>query len=243
MYPGGKGNAYQKLINEIPPHDVYIALFMGHDAIMKHKRPARINIGTDLDERLYNEFATEVTQSHDNYMVHFDALPENIAKYDDGVHFVFLQQNALDFLQKYNFTGREFIYTDPPYLMHTRRKKRPLYTHEFCTEQEHTKLLNALINLPCNVMISGYRSKLYNQLLAGWRTITYQSKTRGGPMATECIWMNYPEPSALHDYQYLGDDFRERERIKRKAARWAAGLDRLPELEKKAILSQILYQL
>ena len=40
--------------------------------------------------------------------------------------------------------------------------------------------------------------------------------TRGGRLATEWVWMNYPEPIALHDYRYLGEDFREREPIKRK---------------------------
>ena len=32
---------------------------------------------------------------------------------------------------------------------------------------------------------------------------------------TEYLWCNYPAPMALHDYRYLGKDFRERERIKR----------------------------
>jgi hypothetical protein len=31
---------------------------------------------------------------------------------------------------------------------------------------------------------------------------------------------NFPEPVALHDYRYLGEDFRQRERIKRKKQRW-----------------------
>jgi DNA adenine methylase len=33
---------------------------------------------------------------------------------------------------------------------------------------------------------------------------------------------------ALHDYRYLGEDFRERERIKRKKQRWTDRLERLP---------------
>lgn len=28
-YPGGKGNAYHKIINLIPPHEVYIEPFLG----------------------------------------------------------------------------------------------------------------------------------------------------------------------------------------------------------------------
>jgi hypothetical protein len=51
--------------------------------------------------------------------------------------------------------------------------------------------------------------------------------------------MNYPTPVALHDYRYLGDNFRERERIKRKANRWVAKLQNMPVLERQALLSAI----
>ncbi len=58
----------------------------------------------------------------------------------------------------------------------------------------------------------------------------------GGRPATEYLWMNYDAPDRLHDYRYLGDDFRERERIKRKKQRWVARLERMDGLERKAIL-------
>lgn len=50
-YPGGKSGSgvYQTLINQIPPHDVYVALYGGHDAVMRHKRPAERNVLLDLD--------------------------------------------------------------------------------------------------------------------------------------------------------------------------------------------------
>jgi hypothetical protein len=60
--------------------------------------------------------------------------------------------------------------------------------------------------------------------------------TRGGTLATEYLWMNYPEPDSLHDYSYLGDNYRERERIKRKKTRWVNRLKKLDRLERKAIL-------
>ena len=58
-------------------------------------------------------------------------------------------------------------------------------------------------------------------------------------MATEWIWMNYPPPVELHDYRYLGDNFRERERIKKRTKRWVARLKKMPVLERKAFLSAI----
>ena len=58
-------------------------------------------------------------------------------------------------------------------------------------------------------------------------------------MATEYVWMNYPAPIALHDYTFLGDNFRERERIKRKKQRWVSRLSNMPRLERQALLSAI----
>jgi len=62
---------------------------------------------------------------------------------------------------------------------------------------------------------------------------------RSGDTREEWLWMNYPEPIALHDYSYLGDNFRERERIKRKVSRWKAKLEKMDVLERRAILMAI----
>jgi hypothetical protein len=63
--------------------------------------------------------------------------------------------------------------------------------------------------------------------------------TRGGRTATEWLWYNYPEPVALHDYGFLGENFRERERIKRKKQRWTDRLRTMPILERRALLAAI----
>ena len=47
------------------------------------------------------------------------------------------------------------------------------------------------------------------------------------------------EADKLHDYRFLGNDKRQRERIRRKVTNWTEGLDRLPELERRAILHAI----
>lgn len=54
--------------------------------------------------------------------------------------------------------------------------------------------------------------------------------------------MNYAAPKRLHDYRYLGNDYRERERLGRKTKRWIERLNRLPELERQALLSAIYEQ-
>lgn len=53
-YPGGKNGAgvWQGLINQIPPHDVWISGFAGDCAATRHIRPATASILCDLDDQV-----------------------------------------------------------------------------------------------------------------------------------------------------------------------------------------------
>jgi DNA adenine methylase len=86
-------------------------------------------------------------------------------------------------------------------------------------------------------MISSYWSPEYDIALNGWRLETFHATTRGGRVATECVWLNFPPPLELHDYRYLGRGYRERERIRRKQRRWRAKLQAMPPIERYAMLS------
>ena len=103
---------------------------------------------------------------------------------------------------------------------------------------DHINLLEAILRLNCMVAISGYWSELYADTLSGWRVASWTARTRQG-VATEYLWMNYPEPTRLHDYRYLGDTYRQRDRIKRKKARWVAKLRRMEPLERYALLAAL----
>ncbi|GAX61939.1 site-specific DNA methylase [Candidatus Scalindua japonica] len=203
---------FQKLINLMPPHDVYIETHLGGGAVMRNKRPARSNIGIELDQDVV-EMWTNVKPPG----------------------FELVHDDAINYLNDYPFTGNELIYCDPPYLRETRRKSGRLYKYEY-SHKDHTVLLELLKSLPCMVMISGYESLLYRESLKGWHTHSYQAACHHG-VATEWLWMNYNIPVELHEYRYLGNNFRERERIKRKTQRWTARLQSMPILERQALLS------
>ncbi|MCP4267865.1 MAG: hypothetical protein GY777_20230 [Candidatus Brocadiaceae bacterium] len=51
--------------------------------------------------------------------------------------------------------------------------------------------------------------------------------------------MNYNVSVELREYGYLGNNFREHERIKRKTKRWTARLQSMLTLERQALLSAI----
>jgi len=206
-YTGGKGNLYRKIINLIPPHDVYIETHLGGGAVLRYKKPAKTNIGIDLDGKVVAGRRKDI------------GIPGCIV----------IQGDAGRFLCEYKFTGNEFVYCDPPYLMETRRGGK-IYKHEYTTEQ-HLELIQILKSLECKIMISGYPNAIYDDVVPMWKRKEFKVKTRAGTDATECLWMNYSEPLQLHDYSFLGETFRERERINRKTARWLARLHKMKPLE------------
>jgi DNA adenine methylase len=269
-YPGGKNGAgvYQKIINLMPPHEVYIEPFLGGGAIMRLKRPAALNIGIDLvppselpiqsfiaasdgavlpgplssssDKRSTIAHSSERRRSLNlagSVETARTGDPGSLIAASDVAAFQFHQANGIDFLKRYRFTGKELVYCDPPYLMET-RSGRKLYEFEM-SSSSHRRFLRVAIAIRARVMISGYWSEMYAEALKGWNSIHFQTMTRGGTLATEWVWFNFPPPVELHDYQFLGENFRQRERIKRKKLRWTARLQRMPILERQSLLSAI----
>ncbi|WP_022669489.1 DNA adenine methylase [Desulfospira joergensenii] len=215
-YPGGKAGfgVYQTIINIMPPHETYIETHLGEGAILRKKRLAVQNYGIDIDPLLVQKW--------------INSTPEKTK---------IIQGDAVKFLDGFSFTGKELVYCDPPYLKETRKTGR-IYRYEY-TREQHIDLLDCIVTLPCKVIISGYFSKLYSEKLSSWNVQTFQAQTSGGIPATEYLWFNFEKPLFLHDPQYIGKDYRERERIKKKASRWVNRFESLPMLEKQAIMAQL----
>jgi DNA adenine methylase len=210
---GGKGKTFQQLINLMPPHEVYIETHLGGGSVIRNKRLAKRNIGIEIDPKVFQIWSEE------------EKRPE----------LELIQADAVLFLKTYQFTGNEMVYCDPPYLRETRRNRnRKYYRYEYCVEQ-HLELLEVIKTIQCMVMISGYESELYKEILTGWHIHTFDSAVRGG-VNTEWVWMNYPEPIELHDYRFLGNNFRERERLKRRKENWVSRLQCMAVLERQALL-------
>lgn len=257
-YPGGKGAAgvAQQIICQMPPHETYLEMFLGSGAILWAKRPAGLNIGVDLDAEAIGQARARIAgngevrsalagcgdaaDSPERAMrvctVGSELTAGLIASNDDSGRYEFHVGDGIAFLQNYLFHGGELAYCDPPYL-HSTRRDPCLYRYEM-TDDQHEALLTVLLRLPCLVCVSGYWSELYADTLHTWRVCTYQAQTRGG-VVTEYLWCNYPVPTALHDYRYLGKDFRERERIKRMKARWVDRLRKMPILQRQALQAAI----
>jgi len=230
-YYGGKSGSgtYQTIINQLPPHKIYIEPFLGMGAIMRYKRLAEINIGCDLDKHLvYSVWQPCLFAQCIDVIVHCKCGMDLLEDISSNAIFTDIGRGVM-------------VYLDPPYLLSSRKSDRPVYKYEF-TDKQHIRLLEIVKKLPFNIALSSYNNSLYSNALEGWRKIEFKSQTRHGS-ATEVLFMNYPEPEALHDYSYLGNDFRERERIRRKILRHVHGLKRLPTHERQAILNALTLKL
>jgi DNA adenine methylase len=216
-YPGGKGGpgVFQTLINLMPQHDVYIESHAGGANIAERKKPAAQNILIDIDPAVTAKLAMRY-------------------QYDKA--FTVKNGDAGQVLKSYEFTGKELVYSDPPYLMST-RKSGKMYRHEM-TDEQHEELLHVLTSLNAFVMVSGYRAPLYEAMLQSWQRIDFKAMTRGGP-SIESVWMNF-QPVRLHDHSHLGSNFREREQIKRKQKRWRERLLKMDQAERRAMLETLL---
>ena len=226
-YNGGKESdgTYQKIINMIPPHDIYNELFLGNGAILRHKKLAQYSIGIDKD--------SEVIEAWKN---------NNIP----GCHFI--NSDAISWLENFKVPaaifkqmGFEiFTYLDPPYPKSCRKNPQDLYRHEM-TDADHIKLLNVTRSISSPILISSYPNEIYNEILKDWNTIEFKSTTRNGA-AIEKLWFNYELPEKLHDYKYLGNDYRERERIKGIIFRNVSTFKRMPAAERNALIEQLIVE-
>ncbi|MCM1392086.1 MAG: DNA adenine methylase, partial [Ruminococcus sp.] len=95
--------------------------------------------------------------------------------------------DALKLIERYN-DEKTLIYCDPPYLQTLR--KRNMYANEFTAEQ-HMQLLDLLVHTKSKVIISGYDSEMYNEILKDWRTDEIATTAQMGLHRTEKIWMNF----------------------------------------------------
>ena len=190
-YPGGKnhGSSYPRIINQIPPHELYIEPFAGSAAIRRFMRPSFRSILIDLDAAALGRLA--------EWVPHAEIVCEDALEW--------LERQAA-WLGDSTEAAGVVLYCDPPYLA-SACASRLRYEHVL-SDDDHRRLLGQLKGFQCPVLISGYWSELYREELLGWRTVRWSQITRGGTLGDEYLWCNFPEPVELHDYRYLGVNFK-----------------------------------
>jgi DNA adenine methylase len=227
-YFGSKNGSgvYQQIINQIRPHDKYYELFAGSGAIVQYKKPAPLgNHINDIDRQVFEKWNSSTIDIPNCAISNCDAI------------------ELLSSMQ-FETNLRYCIYLDPPYPLDSRRSGREVYRHEM-TDEQHRELLTVVLNISkenpnVDFLISTYENPIYKEMLSGWQLHTFKAQTRKGP-AVEFLYMNYTnEIGLLHQFDYLGTDYIDRQRIKRKIEGKVKQLKELPATERQAIIAAVL---
>lgn len=243
-YFGGKAGSgtYQQIINCIRPHLHFVEGCAGNASVFRMKERAQGTQLNDLDPAVIENLGQGLldagfqqlrSQGRSHYFRHPDDLTEV------ALH----QRDVLDQIGQLQFSeaGPETVlYLDPPYPLGSRKDPRPRYDFEM-TDDDHRFLLENAKLLKCDVLISTYPNDLYADALASWHRHVFEARTRRGK-AIEWLFMNYDpaEVKELHDYRYLGNDYRERENNARIERRWTRNYLAMPPLLRKKVLKALL---
>ena len=119
--------------------------------------------------------------------------PNSIAAFIDRLQCVVIENKKANEVIENHDRQDTLFFVDPPYL-HSTRKMTPggYYNHEL-TDVEHIDLLEQLKGISGMVVLSGYDSDIYNDILNDWqqhRTRSRISAGRGTAVRTEVVWLN-----------------------------------------------------
>lgn len=136
-----------------------------------------------------NSNRSGTTPAHDwaNFPAAIPAIIERLR----GV--VIENRPAIDVMRQHD-SAKTLHYVDPPYLPETRDKGRD-YAHEM-TQDDHVALSSALHSLRGAVVISGYRSPLYDELYADWIRVDRNALADGAKKRIESLWLSTPPPQS-----------------------------------------------
>lgn len=118
-------------------------------------------------------------------------LPQKILQAAERLRGVQIENRpALELIHRFNYKN-VLIYCDPPYMLQTRHRKQ--YKYEM-GDSDHEELIKVLLKHKGYVVLSGYDTDLYNDMLKGWNRYETTSYTQVHAKKQEVIWLNYDPP-------------------------------------------------
>jgi len=98
---------------------------------------------------------------------------------------------ALEVIERYD-TPDTLFYLDPPYV-HDSRGDSKAYAYEM-RDSEHAELGASLHSIAGRAVISGYRTRLYDELFDDWHRVDAPAKTCNSTKGRrqESLWLNFP---------------------------------------------------
>ncbi|HDY8638730.1 TPA: DNA adenine methylase [Klebsiella pneumoniae] len=122
----------------------------------------------------------------------WERYPANLAVVCQRLQGVIIENKDALAVMRVHDAETTLHYIDPPYMPETRVQKNRYYNHEM-TVEGHEQLLAVSRTMKGMVMISGYDTDVYNDMLSGWAKTEKASRIsarRGTKVRTECLWLN-----------------------------------------------------
>lgn len=121
------------------------------------------------------------------------SLPEKILQAAERLRGVQIENMpAVELIKKFNYKN-VLIYMDPPYMPGVRHGRQ--YRYEMHTEESHAELLDTAKRHKGPVLISGYDTELYRDMLKDWHREETTCYSQVCSKKKEVLWMNF-EPNS-----------------------------------------------
>lgn len=150
------------------------------------------NIGVDLTPKgATGGFHTQIKYKARtcNNCLAWAKYPSYIKIFRDRLAGVILENRDALWVMKHYDAPDALHYLDPPYVPGEWVVRKGCYIANYSME-EHQTLLETALSLKGMVIISGYDSDLYNDMLKGWSKDTTKNKNLFGADRTECLWIS-----------------------------------------------------
>jgi DNA adenine methylase len=171
----------------------------GSDSISRMKA-SRAGFNTRLSSTMSTGFRWNSNRSGTTPAADWRVYPNTIAAFVERLQGVVIEQRDAALILEKMDTPETLHYVDPPYPVAVRRPGNGTtpehrYRHELITDAEHRKLSKVLRSLKGMVIVSSYRSPLYERLFRGWHLVEWTSghfcsSNNAGVERTETVWLN-----------------------------------------------------
>ncbi|EMO2483290.1 DNA adenine methylase [Citrobacter freundii] len=193
-YHGGKFRLASWLIEQMPEHTCYVEPFGGAAGVLLRRMVVRACMGFGSAAGIGGQsgFRSDSKRKYATAAHLWERYPENLAAICQRLQGVIIENKDALVVMRAHDAETTLHYIDPPYVPETRVQGNRYYNHEM-TVEGHEQLLAVARTMTGMVMISGYDTEIYNDMLTGWTKTEKTSRIsagRGTKVRTECLWVN-----------------------------------------------------
>ena len=151
---------------------------------------AQAGHGTTVTGSQRTGFRSNVNRARTTPAHDWRSYPDVITQTVERLRGVIIEHDAaVAIIRRYD-TDETLFYVDPPYMQGVRgHSANRAYRHEM-SDTEHETLAGVLQSVKGMVVLSGYRSPVYEALFAGWRSVVKETFADGARERTEVLWFN-----------------------------------------------------